>query len=164
MSTKKIQILGSFGSSDADTLDGKHAEDFASASKVAELENLVGDEKVAEQISNAINEYSNTSGNKIYTQNNEPIDVPDGSIWIDLDANYDGAEETSTVIVDSTLTMSGQAADAKTTGDALVQLYNWKQSVIPVPNSTTSDNGKILTVVNGVATWTTIDVWAGGNF
>ena len=52
MSTKKLQILGSLGNSDADTLDGKHASDFASASDVVALEELVGDTKVSEQIEN----------------------------------------------------------------------------------------------------------------
>lgn len=56
MSTKKLQILGSLAAQagNADTLDGKHANEFASASDVAELKSLVGDNKVAEQIATAI--------------------------------------------------------------------------------------------------------------
>lgn len=46
MSTKKIQILGSLGMGDADTLDGKHASEFATPSDVSE------------QISNAISQMS----------------------------------------------------------------------------------------------------------
>lgn len=55
MSTKKLQIIGSLGNSDADTLDGKHASEFASASDITALEGLVGDTKVATQITTAIN-------------------------------------------------------------------------------------------------------------
>ena len=45
MSTKKLQILGSFGSSDADTVDGKHASDFASTSDIEELETQLSELK-----------------------------------------------------------------------------------------------------------------------
>lgn len=58
MSTKKLQIIGSLGSSDADTLDGKHAEEFAAASDVEELKTLVGDEAVSTQIEEAISQKS----------------------------------------------------------------------------------------------------------
>ena len=54
MSTKKLQILGSLGNSDADTLDGKHADEFALTSDVEELKTKVGDTSVSEQINNAI--------------------------------------------------------------------------------------------------------------
>ena len=54
MSTKKLQILGSLGNSDADTLDGKHASDFAAATDFEDLKTLVGDEAVSTQITNAI--------------------------------------------------------------------------------------------------------------
>ena len=37
-------------------------------------------------------------------------------------------------------------------------------NVNSVPNSTVSDNGKILTVVNGAAEWQSVSVWAGGNY
>ena len=33
-----------------------------------------------------------------------------------------------------------------------------------VPASTTANNGQILTVVNGVAAWQSIEVWAGGSY
>lgn len=57
MSTKKLQILDSLikQAQNADTLDGKHASEFAAASDVDALEDLVGDIKVAVQIEDAIN-------------------------------------------------------------------------------------------------------------
>jgi hypothetical protein len=39
---------------DADTLDGKHASEFALASDVSELKNKVGDTSVSDQIASAI--------------------------------------------------------------------------------------------------------------
>lgn len=33
-----------------------------------------------------------------------------------------------------------------------------------VPSSTTSDNGKFLRVVNGNASWQTVDTMEGGNY
>lgn len=59
MSTKKLQIIGSLGNSDADTLDGKHASEFASASDVAALEGLVGDKSVSEQVETAVSNLEN---------------------------------------------------------------------------------------------------------
>lgn len=58
MSTKKLQIIGSLGSSDADTLDGKHAEEFAPVADVKELKTLVGDTSVSTQIEEAISQKS----------------------------------------------------------------------------------------------------------
>lgn len=60
MSTKKLQILGSMipQNIDADTLDGKHADEFASASDMTTLNTKVGDESVSEQISTAISNHT----------------------------------------------------------------------------------------------------------
>lgn len=56
MATKKLQILGSLtqGSQNADTLDGKHADEFASAVDVETLKSRVGDTSVSEQIAAAV--------------------------------------------------------------------------------------------------------------
>lgn len=55
MSTRKLQIIGDFNSN-ADTLDGKHASEFASASDVEQLQIKVGDMTVSEQLDAAIAE------------------------------------------------------------------------------------------------------------
>ena len=57
-------------------------------------------------------------GNKIYAQNEEPVDAADGALWVDLD-------EISS-----------------------------SPSIIPRPTS--EDNGKVLRVVGGKATWVTV--------
>ena len=46
--------------SDADTLDGKHADEFALASDVETLQTQVGDSSVSEQIDTALQEFSST--------------------------------------------------------------------------------------------------------
>lgn len=58
MSTKKLQILGSLGIADADTLDGMHADEFAASSDFEQLKTLVGDVAVSEQILSAISQMS----------------------------------------------------------------------------------------------------------
>ena len=58
--------------------------------------------------------------------------------------------------IDATLSHSGQAADAKATGDAINQLSYKVNKIISVPTSTTEDNGKFLRVVNGSALWQTV--------
>lgn len=42
----------------ADTLDGKHASEFASATDVANLQTKVGDTSVSDQIENALSNFS----------------------------------------------------------------------------------------------------------
>ena len=56
MATKKLQILDSLikQAENADTLDGKHANEFALASEVEVLQEKVGDNTVSEQINNAV--------------------------------------------------------------------------------------------------------------
>lgn len=45
---------GPINGGDADTIDGKHADEFATASDVEELQNKIGDTSVSEQIDNAV--------------------------------------------------------------------------------------------------------------
>lgn len=60
MSTKKLQILNSVikQAENADTIDGKHADEFATTSDVNSLKTLVGDVAVSEQINNAVTQKS----------------------------------------------------------------------------------------------------------
>lgn len=57
MSTKKLQIIDYSvkQAENADTLDGKHAVEFAAASDVSDLQTKVGDMPVADQITSAVN-------------------------------------------------------------------------------------------------------------
>ena len=69
----------------------------------------------------------------VYVQSEEPTDAIDGDIWVDVDAKSHLDPE---IVIDSTLTKSGQAADAKVVGDAIAA----------IPTVTSSDNGKFLRV------------------
>ena len=53
MATKILQIVDNT-IKDADTLDGKHAEEFALASDVDIIKSQIGEGTVAEQINNAV--------------------------------------------------------------------------------------------------------------
>lgn len=57
MATKKIQILDYEiqQAKNADTVDGKHADEFASVSDVSDLQLKVGNTSVSDQINSAIN-------------------------------------------------------------------------------------------------------------
>jgi len=92
-------------------------------------------------------------GNKIYTQNDEPIDAKNGSIWIDLDE--ENAAESS-VDIDSTLTQENAAADAKAVGDAIAAVNEMITEINEVPDATSEDEGKFLRVINGTPSWQTI--------
>jgi hypothetical protein len=62
---------------------------------------------------------------KIYQQNDEPDDAEDGALWLDLDAegSYNGNNGAggNSVGLDTTLTQSGYAADAKAVGDRITE-------------------------------------------
>ena len=84
--------------------------------RVDTVSGLVGDTAVSEQIDNAIANIE--IPDEIYVQNDEPLNAPDGSVWIDLDAEVNTEPE---IVIDASLTQSGQAADAKVVGEALAK-------------------------------------------
>lgn len=55
------------------------------------------------------------------------------------------------ITIDTTLTQAGQAADAKAVGDALNEIGQMAQDILPslLPEVAEADNGKILQVVDG---------------
>ena len=81
MATKKLQIVGSLISqaTDADTVDGKHADEFAAASDVEDLQTLVGDTKVSEQITTAVEgsvaDWEQTDVTAVDYIKNKPVEV-----------------------------------------------------------------------------------------
>ena len=66
-------------------------------------------------------------GNNVYTQPEEPTDAPDGSLWVDTDAEA----QSNSVSIDASLTIEGQAADAKATGDAIRSLSEETDPTVP---------------------------------
>lgn len=95
------------------TLNEYGITDAATTTDVNDLKELIGNESVPDQIESAIDALTRDNFN-IYVQDNEPHDAPDGSVWFDTD---EVSSEESNVIIDTTLTQSGQAADAKVVGD-----------------------------------------------
>lgn len=71
------------------TISGKAADAKATGDAINSLNTLVGEIPVSEQIADAIED----AITEVYVQNDEPTDAPDGSIWVDTDA--DGAPTTS---------------------------------------------------------------------
>lgn len=104
----------------ADTVDGKHAEEFALSDHnhdgvyvpVKTFNDLVGDTKVEDQIKDQLKDLPIEK--EVYVQSDEPIDAADGAVWIDVDA-------------------------------AQIQT----DSVVSIPIVTTQDNGKFMMVVDG---------------
>lgn len=86
----------------------------------------------------------------------------------------------SDIKIDATLSQSGQAADAGAVGTVLAQanqaltgmnaaIENIGENVEvlasnSLPNVTTADNGKILSVVGGKWAAVTVETWAGGSY
>lgn len=82
--THEVDDITNFPSSmpanggDADTLDGKHASEFAAASDVSTLSELVGDIPVSEQITDAVKDLSNKKSltiNSVVVSSTNTIDL-----------------------------------------------------------------------------------------
>ena len=83
-------------------------------------------------------------GSNIYTQPDEPANAPDGALWVDTDAEA----QSNSVRIDASLTIEGQAADAKATGDAIRSL---SEEIANIPSGgsglTTDEKTLLLTLV-----------------
>lgn len=95
MSTKKLQVLDYTikQAENADTLDGQHASDFATASDmsnaqndISDLQTKVGDTSVSTQITAAVNSYDETNKEYINDRFNNYVSMGDYGInWSDGD-------------------------------------------------------------------------------
>lgn len=117
-------------------------------------------------------------GNRVYSQNDEPTDAPDGAIWVDLDEEGEFSQsytETDPTVPDWAKSPTKPSYTASEVGLGNVDNVKQYSSINPppypvtsingstgavqisaVPSCTTDDNGKFLRVVNGSATWQTI--------
>ena len=149
LSTKKLQVLDYKikQAENADTIDGKHAIDFATAtdmdaaqSNISDLQTKVGDTSVSDQITNAIaNKVDKVDGKGLST-NDYTTDEKNKLAGIAIGATK--------VTVDSTLmSNSANPVQNKVVNNAILQLYSAISSAIP--SVTAADNGKFMTVVNG---------------
>lgn len=98
-------------------------------------------------------------GNNVYTQPEEPTDAPDGSLWVDTDAEA----QSNSVSIDASLTIEGQAADAKATGDAIRSL---SEEIANIPNGgsgLTTEQANALDGMFKVCAFTKADISAEYN-
>lgn len=90
---------------------------------------------------------------------------PDASGNVPLTAENLGAFPIAGGTMSGSINMSGNSIDGlnePTDGSqAANKTYVDNHSV---PSSTVAQNGQILTVVNGVAAWQSVEVWAGGSY
>lgn len=106
---------------------------------------------------------------------------PDSNGNVNLSASNVGALPISGGTMDGGINMNGQsltglnepktdneAANKKYVDDAIAEseesMTDSINQINAVPASTADNNGQILTVVNGVAAWQTIETWAGGSY
>ena len=92
--------------------------------------------------------------------------APDETGNVSLDAANVKAMSISGGTMEGSINMNGQTLSGLNDPTEGSQAAN--KSYVDgkkfVPDSATSDNGKILTVVNGKAAWVTIETWAGGSY
>jgi hypothetical protein len=62
----------------------------------------------------------------VYVQSEEPADAVEGDIWVDVDAESHLDPE---IVIDSTLSVSGAAADAKVVGDKIDKINSDKADI-----------------------------------
>lgn len=141
MATKRLQIIdyNIKQAENADTLDGKHSDEFASATDVEQLKTQVGDTAVSTQISSAISALTPEDVD-IYVQADEPTQATDGSLWIDLSA------ESVSDGTDTTLSISGKAADAKATGDAIAVERARVNNLITLAEGSTTGDAELIDI------------------
>lgn len=99
-----------------------------------------------------------------YVQNEEPTDVPDGTLWLDMDAegSAEGGGGSESIFVDTTLTQAGQAADAKAVGDKIKQINESIAGIKPeVDLSNYYTKEETNTLVNNFITNEEIDTICG---
>ena len=148
MQTKKLQILDSLvkQAGNADTLDGKHAAEFANAedldaaqSDIADLSAKVGDVAVSEQISSAItNKVDKVSGKGLSTNDYTTNDKDK------LSSIATGAEVNQNTFSNITIGNTTIFADAKT--DTLT--FEAGSNVVLTPDA---DNDKITIDVDAIS-------------
>ena len=73
--------------------------------------------------------------------------------YVQYDPNKATYQSISVPSIDTSLTKTGYAADARTTGTKINTINNTLTTMAKIPVPTTEDEGKILKIVNGVPTW-----------
>lgn len=107
----------SMNGGNADTVDGKHASDFASSSDLDQLQNLVGGTSVSEQIANAIvnkSDVDHTHDDKYYTESEIDTKLSDKADTSHTHDEYVNQNAFSNITVGSTTVVADSATDTLT--------------------------------------------------
>lgn len=118
-----LHIISKLGNK-VDKVDGKglSTNDYTNEEKekLANINSAI-DDALEGHILNTSNPHNVTQTQLgIYVQDTEPTDVSEGAIWVDTSAIV----VSSKTAIDTTLTIKGAAADAKTVGDIIAELQN----------------------------------------
>ena len=89
---------------------------------------------------------------------------PDENGNVDLDAAAVGALSANGGTMKGGINMNGQPISGLNAPTAAAQAANKGYVDAAAPPASAQDNGKILTVVSGKATWQSLSVWAGGSY
>lgn len=89
----EFEVVANLNGGNSDTLDGKHADEFAAASVVEELQSKVGDTSVSEQITEAIENKSDVGHTHTKSDITDfPIALKNPNILTINGETYDGSE------------------------------------------------------------------------
>lgn len=91
---------------------------------------------------------------------------PDADGNVDLEASHVNALSIYGGEMAGPINMNGQSLSGLNDPIEITEAATkgYVDKINAVPNATTSNNGQILTVVDGVPAWQSIDVWAGGSY
>lgn len=131
------------------------------ATQIGNLEAKVGNTSVADQIDVALDE-ATADDFGIYVQANEPAGAVEGDIWIDT-ANDPTAMDVDAPVQSvnghtGNIIITASDIGAQPAGDYVTSV-NGKTGAVTIsalPTVSTSDNGKVLMVVNGA--WQVVDL------
>ena len=148
---------GSIDGGNADTLDGYHASDFALKDQLNQVQTNLDNHNLSENSHPDIRELISSVPDRIYKQNEEPADAPEGALWVDLDAKTSGGGSEIPIegiatedYVNEKISMATDSILAKVNENIEVA----KNEVVShingtFPTVTAEDNGKFLRVVDG---------------
>lgn len=109
----------------ADTVDGKHANDFATAESMSAMETLVGSTSVQSQISNAIDNHTHSYNNLT----DKPTSLPANGGNADTVDNKHASDFATVESVDMLQTLVGTTSvQSQITTAMLSQQPNWNQN------------------------------------
>lgn len=119
-------------------------------------------EKMWQNVLIKFNDYVQTEDFNDHIENTDnPHGVTAEQLGLD---RVDNTSDLEKPISYATQVALDEKADARVVDDRLSALENTVQNINSVPSCNSSNNEQFLCVVNGVATWKTIETWSGGDY